>query len=98
MASGSSEPVGDISSDILVPKKKGTSAVWEYFGFCKNDTEELQVLSRTCLANVATSHGNTTNLFQHLKHHHKVLFYRCIANLPENYLTTLILLGQLQDS
>lgn len=78
MASGLSEP----DTLGLVSKRNGTSAVWEYFGFKKEDAAQHQVICNTCLANVATSRGNTTNLMQHLQKHHKALYDSYIAKKP----------------
>ncbi|KAL6465097.1 hypothetical protein MHYP_G00252300 [Metynnis hypsauchen] len=64
--------------DELVPKKNGTSCVWEHFGFRKTDISQKQVLCKTCRASVLTSRGNTTNLYQHLKKHHRQLYDECM--------------------
>lgn len=61
----------------LVAKKNATSIIWRYFGFRYDDTEQQDVLCKTCKAKVATSRGNTTNLYQHLKHH-KEKYDECI--------------------
>ncbi|XP_043091960.1 E3 SUMO-protein ligase ZBED1-like [Puntigrus tetrazona] len=53
----------------LVAKKHSTSVVWRYFGFKVTDTEQREVLCNICKIKVATSRGNTTNLYQHLKQH-----------------------------
>ncbi len=53
----------------LVAKKTSTSVIWRYFGFKITDTEQREVLCKICHIRVATSRGNTTNLYQHLKHH-----------------------------
>ncbi|XP_051571349.1 E3 SUMO-protein ligase ZBED1-like [Myxocyprinus asiaticus] len=79
MASGSTEPD---TVETLVSKKNSMSVVWGYFGFKKEDAAQHQVLCKTCLANVATSRGNTTNLYQHLKKHHKAMYNSCMAKKP----------------
>uniref|UniRef100_A0A8C9YIK6 BED-type domain-containing protein n=1 Tax=Sander lucioperca TaxID=283035 RepID=A0A8C9YIK6_SANLU len=66
-------------SESDLSKRNSTSVVWDYFGFKKEDVAQCQVLCKTCLVIVATSQGNTTNLYQHLKAHHKALYDRCIA-------------------
>ncbi|KAL3995876.1 N-acetyltransferase 8 [Sarotherodon galilaeus] len=76
MASGSTEPE---PAGMLVPKRNCTSAVWEYFGFKRDDVAQSQVLCKTCLGRVSTSRGNTTNLYQHLKTQHKTEYDRCMA-------------------
>lgn len=67
------EQSGENADETLVPKRKGTSAIWQYFGFKREDDLQAQVLCRTCRAVVATSRGNTTNLHHHLLHHHQEL-------------------------
>ena len=61
----------------LVAKTKATFIIWRYFGFRYGDTEQQDVLCKTCKAKVTTSRGNTTNLYQHLKHH-KEKYEECI--------------------
>ncbi|XP_056406147.1 uncharacterized protein LOC130297569 [Hyla sarda] len=53
----------------LVAKKNATSVIWRYFDFMVTDTEQKEVLRKTCKAKMATSRGNTPNLYQHLKQH-----------------------------
>lgn len=71
----SAEP--EATLDNLVPKKSSTSVVWKYFGFRTTDVQQKQVLCTTCRGKVATSRGNTTNLYQHLKKHHRQLYDEC---------------------
>lgn len=65
----------------LVPKRKAASVVWNYFGYSKDDIDQTQVLGTCpqCLVVVATTRGNTTNLFDHLNRHHKAQYYQCKA-------------------
>ncbi|KAL1252580.1 hypothetical protein QQF64_017273 [Cirrhinus molitorella] len=56
----------------LVPKKGSYSVVWNYFGFEECDVDQVRVLCKLCSCSVQTSQGNTTNLINHLKSHHKV--------------------------
>ncbi|XP_066533969.1 E3 SUMO-protein ligase ZBED1 [Hoplias malabaricus] len=70
--------------DDLIPKKNSTSCVWEYFGFRKTDICQKQVLCKTCRALVLTSRGNTTNLYQHLKKHHRHLYDECMSKRPSH--------------
>ena len=67
------EQSGENAEETLVRKINSTSAIWQYFGFKPEDNLQIQVLCRTCRAIVATSRGNTTNLQQHLLHHHNEL-------------------------
>lgn len=43
------------TAETLVSKRKSTSAVWNYFGFKKEDDARRQVLCRACYAKAATS-------------------------------------------
>lgn len=65
--------------DDLAPKKGCTSVVWNYFGFRASDSDQKTVLCKQCRAKIATSKGNTTNLYQHLKKHHRSVYDKCIA-------------------
>ncbi len=62
------------SSEELVPKKNGTSEIWQYFGFKREDVSQMQVLCKSCRKTVVTSRGNTTNLHSHLEHNHRELY------------------------
>ncbi|XP_061884799.1 E3 SUMO-protein ligase ZBED1-like [Entelurus aequoreus] len=64
---------------VLIQKKSSTSVIWDYFGFETSDVHQKQVLCKTCRAKVATSQGNTTNLFRHLKNHHRQLHDECMT-------------------
>ncbi|KAK0132989.1 hypothetical protein N1851_008372 [Merluccius polli] len=55
----------------LVPKHKSSSIIWRYFGFKQADVNQSEVLCRSCLTTIATKHGSTTNMFHHLKQHHR---------------------------
>ncbi|XP_060796344.1 E3 SUMO-protein ligase ZBED1-like [Neoarius graeffei] len=73
------EARAEAESGDLIPKKNSTSAIWQYFGFEASDEHQKQVLCKTCHAKVATSGGNTTNLYRHLKVHHVNLHEECMA-------------------
>ncbi|XP_065105792.2 E3 SUMO-protein ligase ZBED1-like [Paramisgurnus dabryanus] len=62
-----------VSEEELVVKRNSTSAIWNYFGFRRDDALQTQVLCKTCRTVVATSRGNTTNLHHHLQYNHKEL-------------------------
>ena len=47
-----------VADEDLVVKKKSTSAIWNYFGFRRDDALQTQVLCKTCGTVVATSKGN----------------------------------------
>lgn len=57
-----------------VPKKAGTSVVWNYFGFKEDDKSQSDVLCKECLTVVAPTKGNTTNLYQHLQRNLKLQY------------------------
>ncbi len=52
------------------------------FQIQKEDVAQRQVLCKTCLGKVATSRGNTSNLIQHLKKHHKAMYDSFMAKKP----------------
>ncbi len=62
------------ADEELVPKKKCTSEIWQYFGFDREEVSQMQVLCKSCRKTVVTSRGNTTNLRSHLEHNHRELF------------------------
>ena len=63
----------------LVNKKgKNKSAVWKHFGFKESDSEQEQILCKICNTVVSAPQGNTTNLFNHLKSKHKVVYDQTI--------------------
>ncbi|XP_034540402.1 zinc finger BED domain-containing protein 1-like [Notolabrus celidotus] len=68
MAEGSSNEV------LYPPKKRLKSAVWEHFGFHKNDQGVIQddgaPVCKTCRKKVMAKGSNTSNLIQHLRDHH----------------------------
>ncbi len=62
------------SSEELVPKKKCTSEIWQYFGFNREDVSQMQVLCKSYQKTVVTSRGNTTNLHSHPEHNRRELY------------------------
>lgn len=81
MAEGTSSVTGEEAGEHLVNKKGGTSAVWTYFGFAKNDVEQKSAKCKICRRAVARSRGNTTNLYQHLKNHHRQQYDACTKSV-----------------
>ena len=65
--SGASAPTGD--EDPLVSPKGATSPVWTLFGFRAGDVDQKDVICKE--RHRVVSQSNTTNLFNHLKKHHK---------------------------
>ncbi len=55
-------------------KKINKSAVWEYFGYPKNDRgvvlEDGYPVCKKCGRRVAAKGGNTSNMFSHIREHH----------------------------
>ncbi len=68
-------PGGDGESEdvsILVQKKGAHSTVWNFFGFKSQDDAQRVVICKQCFGIVAAPQGNTTNLYNHLKRHHRI--------------------------
>ncbi|XP_058266017.1 uncharacterized protein LOC131365993 isoform X1 [Hemibagrus wyckioides] len=69
---------GLVAPVLFPPTHRVKSAVWEYFGYLK-DAEGTVVcdgfpICKICYLNVAAKGGNTTNMFKHLKDHHKSIY------------------------
>ncbi|KAM8723706.1 E3 SUMO-protein ligase ZBED1-like isoform 2-T2 [Acanthopagrus schlegelii] len=62
-------PTGD--EEPLVPREAAKSTVWSFFGFRASDIDQKDVICKECHRVVSAPKGNTTNLFNHLKTHHK---------------------------
>lgn len=66
------------SGELVVKPGKIKSAVWSYFGFIPDKDgkpKDLQKpVCKKCHSTVATKGSNTTNLIQHLKLHHPVIY------------------------
>ncbi|ROJ62562.1 hypothetical protein DPX16_21548 [Anabarilius grahami] len=60
--------------NAFVPKRKSKSSIWDYFCYKKEDVDQKEVLCMECHKVVARKQGNTTNLSDHLKRHHKALY------------------------
>ncbi len=70
-------PGGDGESEdvsILVQKKGAHSTVWNFFGFKSQDDAQRVVICKQCFGIVAAPQGNTTNLYNHLKRHHRIQY------------------------
>ena len=80
MASGSTEQSETDTAETLVSKRNSMSVVCNYSGFKKEDAAQRQVVCRACRAPIATSRGNTTNLFQH----HNSMYDSCMAKMPSS--------------
>lgn len=62
--------------ETLVNKKNASSIVWQHFGFNKDDIDQKIVKCKLCKKTVASSQGNTTNLFHHLQHNHVIRLFQ----------------------
>lgn len=62
----------------LVPRKGSSSVVWKFFGFRASDVNQEQIICKQCVRVVSAPQSNTTNLFNHLKNHHKPQYDECI--------------------
>ncbi|KAM9444824.1 uncharacterized protein Hap1MRO34_023872 isoform 2-T2 [Clarias gariepinus] len=72
---------------LFPPTHRVKSAVWEHFGYLK-DAEGTVVcdgfpICKICYLNVAAKGGNTTNMFKHLKDHHKAVYDEIRPAVPE---------------
>ena len=66
--------------ETSVSKRSSTSVLWNYFGFkTRGCCTALGIVQN--IATVASSRGNTTIFFQHLKKHHKALYDNCMAQM-----------------
>ena len=65
-----------INANLTLCSKKvsgaNTSAVWQYFGFQENESDNDVSTCKLCLKKVRAAGGNTSNLSRHLKDHHPV--------------------------
>lgn len=79
MATSSLRGEDGLAAPVLFPPThRVKSAVWEHFGYLK-DAEGTVVcdgfpICKICYLNVAAKGGNTTNMFKHLKDHHKAVY------------------------
>ncbi|KAF4078433.1 hypothetical protein AMELA_G00199060 [Ameiurus melas] len=81
---------GLVAPVLFPPTHRVKSAVWEYFGYLK-DAEGTVVcdgfpICKICYLNVAAKGGNTTNMFKHLKDHHKSIYDEIRPGVPEEIL------------
>ncbi len=65
------------SETLFPPKKRLKSAVWDCFGYTKNDQgiieDDRSPICKTCLKKFAAKGSNTSNLMQNLQDHHPAL-------------------------
>lgn len=59
---------------VRLTKKGSHSEAWTFFGFGQDDESQNHVHCRQFFATVAEHQGNTTNLYNHLKHHLKLQY------------------------
>ncbi|XP_078476198.1 E3 SUMO-protein ligase ZBED1-like [Lampetra planeri] len=72
-----SASTADVDVLLFPPEKRIKSAVWEYFGYQKDDKGCLintgWPICRTCLVAVSNKAGNTSNMMTHLREYHPAL-------------------------
>ncbi|XP_046724959.1 uncharacterized protein LOC124398726 isoform X1 [Silurus meridionalis] len=78
---------GQVAPALFPPTHRVKSAVWEHFGYPK-DPEGIVVCDgfptcKLCYLNVSAKGGNTTNMFKHLKDHHRSIFDAIRPSGPE---------------
>ena len=71
VAQGDDEIVEN-EEEKCVSKNNASLRAW-YFGFKPTDVAQANAICRTCRVVVQRIKDNTTNLFSHLKNHHKTL-------------------------
>lgn len=70
---------GTAEGEELVPRSRSSSSfVWKYFGFRVSNINQKQIICKESSRVVSAPQGNTTNLFNHLKTHHKIKYDECI--------------------
>ena len=52
--------------------------MWRFFGFRASDVDQSEVVIKECHRVVSAPQGNTSNLFNHLKKHHKPKYDDCM--------------------
>lgn len=63
---------------VLVPKKGSHSEVWNSLEFRQDDESRNHVHCEQCSADVSAQQGNTTNLYNHLKRHHRLQYNKAV--------------------
>ncbi len=70
--------------ELFPPKKRLKSAVWDRFGYHKNDqgviVEDGMPLCKTCGKKVSAKGANTTNMIHHLRDNHPALHAQIKVN------------------
>lgn len=64
--------------NLYPPSARVRSEVWKYFGY-KKDAEGMVVedgfpICKKCGREIAAKHGNTSNMFTHLRRNHPIQF------------------------
>ena len=77
MSKAEKNPVASGDGEELVPGNGATSIVWTWFGFRASDVKQEQVICKECNKVVSAPQSNSTNLFNHLKKHHKPKYEEC---------------------
>ncbi|XP_055038585.2 uncharacterized protein [Misgurnus anguillicaudatus] len=78
---------------LYPPSKRVKSEVWKYFGYRKNEqgslVEDNFPICKKCSRKVAVKHGNTSNMFSHLRNHHPIQFREITMSLTNKEQTRL---------
>lgn len=73
-----------MAEELFPPTKRIKSAVWEYFGYRKNDQgvvlEDGVPACKSCYKKIAAKGGNTSNMFHHLRDNHSTLYAKIKVN------------------
>ena len=77
MSKAEKNTVASGDREELVPRNGATSIVWTWFGFRASDVKQ-EVICKECNKVVSAPQSNTTNLFNHLKKHHKPKYEECM--------------------
>ncbi|KAL7406086.1 hypothetical protein ABVT39_012953, partial [Epinephelus coioides] len=69
-------------------EKRGKTIVWKHYGFAESDLDQVTTVCKICYLGVAAPQSSTTNLFNHLKTSHKVVYDQAIKEQKEKALST----------
>ena len=79
--------ISGAEGEELVPRIGSSSVVWKFWGFRTSDVNREQIICTECVRVVSAPHSNTTNLFNHLKSHHRPQYDECMK--AKSKITTL---------
>ena len=80
MRSSDQDAAGSAAKSELIDKRNTSAAVWKHFGFEANEAGRPRLPDRprcrVCSQDVLAKHGNTSNLYSHLKNRHPEVYSR----------------------